>query len=63
MDSATISDVYAGCGDGCTHDLARGCLTGELIERDGPFPPDYPSGNIPAVLIPLLNRLNLTPRR
>lgn len=33
-----ISDPYLRCDEGCTHDLARGVLVDDLIERDGPFP-------------------------
>jgi hypothetical protein len=30
-------DPYRGCEDGCSHDLAKGVLTSELLGGDGPF--------------------------
>ncbi len=31
-------DPYARCSRECVHDLARGVLVNELIEKDGPYP-------------------------
>jgi hypothetical protein len=31
-----VYDPYLGCEDGCSHDLAKGILTSDLL-RDGPF--------------------------
>jgi len=34
--------VRSECETGCSHDLARGVLTSELLGKDGPYPPpDY----------------------
>ena len=38
MDTPPRIDPYARCEGSCTHDLARGVLTDELIEKDGPYP-------------------------
>ena len=38
MDDPPRSDPYRGCEKDCCHDLARGVLTDELTEKDGPYP-------------------------
>lgn len=31
-------DPYRRCPESCVHDLARGVLVDELLDRDGPYP-------------------------
>jgi len=37
-----VHDPYGGCEDTCTHDVARGVLTDELLNEDGPYPDQHP---------------------
>ncbi len=38
MDDPPPLDPYRRCEGDCAHDLARGVLIMELIEKDGPYP-------------------------
>lgn len=35
-------DPYQTCDDGCSHDLACGALTTDILREDGPFEPLWP---------------------
>ena len=37
-----VHDPYGGCEDTCSHDLARGALTVEVLNEDGPYPDKHP---------------------
>lgn len=38
MDQAANHDPYAGCEEGCAHDLVRGVTIDDLLAEDGPYP-------------------------